>query len=400
MEILELIKLSLKSLYGFKMRSFLTTLGIIVGIGSVVMISSIGAGFESGLLSDVSKISAKLITVSINHQKLGKSERSRNHYFTESDMLLMEKQENIDKVFVENGLLGIDGEGRYYRVAAYGKKALDVLSPKISTGRSFTEDEFNSKNNLAVLGRTSAINLFGSEKEALGKQLTFDTFNYDTRETLTIIGTYIEPHEKIKKTFNDKTIDVITNDKDFSNVEFHETVTVKVKNEKDISKTVNQIKEYLNAKSDYQDIYDVKLYSEDVNKLSDVLNKISLFISLVASISLAVGGIGVMNIMLVSVTERISEIGLRKAIGAKNKDILMQFLIESVTLTLLGGLIGVLFGLTLAFLVGIPFGIVPILKLNILIVALVVSMGTGLIFGIYPAKKASKLSPMEALRSE
>ena len=107
-----------------------------------------------------------------------------------------------------------------------------------------------------------------------------------------------------------------------------------------------------------------------------------------------------MNIMLVSVTERISEIGLRKAIGAKNRHILLQFLIESIILTLIGGIVGVVFGYSLAFLVGLFLKITPILKMNVLVLSLLVSGGTGLIFGIYPAKKASRLSPMEALRSE
>ncbi|SQA14448.1 Macrolide export ATP-binding/permease protein MacB [Streptobacillus moniliformis] len=247
MDILELIKLSLKSLYGFKMRSFLTTLGIIVGIGSVVMISSIGAGFENGLLSDVAKTYSKLINVSINNQKLDKASASRNYYFTENDMLLMEKQNsNIDKVFVQNSLIGIDGNGRYYLVTALGEKAFKVLTPKISYGRSFIDDEFKSKNNLALIGRTSAISLFGSEKEALGKQISFETFNYETKENLTIIGTFVEPHENIKKTFNENSVDVITNDSYFSGIKFNSSITIKVKDEQNIKNTVEQIKNYLN----------------------------------------------------------------------------------------------------------------------------------------------------------
>ncbi len=123
-------------------------------------------------------------------------------------------------------------------------------------------------------------------------------------------------------------------------------------------------------------------------------------ISLVADISLIVGGIGVMNIMLVSVNERITEIGLRKAIGAKNKDILLQFLIESMILTVIGGIIGVTFGFLLANLIGFVVNIKPVLEFKALMTSVVLSSSIGLIFGIYPARQASKLSPMEALRKE
>ncbi|WP_156299968.1 ABC transporter permease [Streptobacillus canis] len=400
MNIFELIKLSLKSLYGFKMRSFLTTLGIIVGIGSVVMISSLGAGFQDGLLSDVTKTYSKLISVNINQQKFKKIQKSRNYYFDELDMRAIEKIKNIDKVFIDSSTGGYDDKDMFYIVNPLSKNAFEALDTKISIGRPFTDEEFRTKNNLGLIGRTSGISMFGSEKNALGKQVTFNSYEDGSEVKLTIVGTIIEPEEKAKKTFGNNYVTIITTEKQFPTKEFNMGVTIKVIDEKQMEKTVENIKTYLNAKASGQDIYDVKQYSDDINQATDILDKISIFISLVAGISLAVGGIGVMNIMLVSVTERITEIGLRKAIGAKNKDILLQFLIEAVTLTLVGGLTGVIFGMSLAFLVGIPFEITPILKPKVLIIALIVSMGTGLIFGIYPAKKASKLSPMEALRSE
>nr|MBP7725713.1 FtsX-like permease family protein [Leptotrichiaceae bacterium] len=138
--------------------------------------------------------------------------------------------------------------------------------------------------------------------------------------------------------------------------------------------------------------------SQGLDQFNNILNMLSLFISGVAAISLFVGGIGVMNIMLVSVTERIREVGLRKAIGAKTKDILTQFLIEAVLLTFLGGIIGVLFGYGGALLIGLFINTTPILNPIVVIVSLLVSTMTGLIFGVYPAKKAASLDPIEALR--
>ena len=144
--------------------------------------------------------------------------------------------------------------------------------------------------------------------------------------------------------------------------------------------------------------YSVSSSSQGLDQFNNILNMLSLFISGVAAISLFVGGIGVMNIMLVSVTERIREVGLRKAIGAKTKDILTQFLIEAVLLTFLGGIIGVLFGYGGALLIGLFINTTPILNPIVVIVSLLVSTMTGLIFGVYPAKKAASLDPIEALR--
>ncbi|MCI5724325.1 FtsX-like permease family protein, partial [Fusobacterium sp.] len=140
--------------------------------------------------------------------------------------------------------------------------------------------------------------------------------------------------------------------------------------------------------------------SNDIESFDKILSTLSIFITLAASISLFVGGIGVMNIMLVTVVERTKEIGIRKALGAKNKDILKQFLFESVILTLLGGLIGILLGVTLALLGGMIVGIKPVFSIMSIIVSMSISVIVGVIFGVSPARKASKLNPIDALRSE
>ena len=147
-----------------------------------------------------------------------------------------------------------------------------------------------------------------------------------------------------------------------------------------------------------KDIYSVSSSSQGLDQFNNILNMLTLFISGVAAISLFVGGIGVMNIMLVSVPERIREVGLIKAIGAKTRDILMQFLIEAVLLTFIGGIIGVLLGYGGAVLIGLFISTTPILSPVVVIISLFVSTMTGLIFGVYPAKKAAALDPIEALR--
>lgn len=400
MNFFELIKLSFKSLFGFKLRSFLTTLGIIVGIGSVVMISSLGTGFQEGLLGDVTKAISKMLIVSLDEKKIKNININRTHYFIEDDLKVINTLPNVESAFFADNLRGIDSGDNIYNIFSENGITFDAFGYELVAGRFFTKEELNVKSNVALISKYDAVRRFGSESAALGKTLKFDLDNYESNITLTIVGVYLSKDDSARNLFGGNHTEIMITKSQYNPSKFNNNLIVKVKDESKIKETIGNINLYLNIKSKNLDIYYVDAMAKDLNQITGILDKVSIFISLVAGISLAVGGIGVMNIMLVSVTERISEIGLRKAIGAKNKDILLQFLIESITLTFLGGLIGIIFGYSLALLIGIPFKIVPVLKLNILVVSVLVSTFTGLIFGIYPARKAAKLSPMEALRSE
>ena len=393
MDIWELVKLSIKSLFSFKVRSFLTMLGIIVGIASVVLISSIGAGFQNNLLGDLTKSLTKIVEVDIDQKKLAKTTINRDFYFKENDLEIIEQLPNIDTAFFETQLQGITDDEIY--VGARGvNENLNAYSYRVDYGRKITEEEYKSKAEVAIMDYDSAVRTYGSPENALGKLLNFSDFD-GYPYTYTIVGVTQKPEQV--SAIPQPVINIFV---PVDAQEYNSGFTFKVKDEKKMTETVKVLKAYLKAKSGQDDLYKVSLVSDQLKEVTSILDKISIFISFIAGISLLVGGIGVMNIMLVSVTERITEIGLRKAIGAKNKHILLQFLIESVILTLMGGLIGLSLGYGLASIVGIFLHIRPILKISVLIMSLSVSMGTGLIFGIYPAKKASKLSPMEALRSE
>ena len=167
-----------------------------------------------------------------------------------------------------------------------------------------------------------------------------------------------------------------------------------------MSEDMARAKEILEDITGVADLYEVGTLSDGASSFNSVLTTLNLFVTFVAGISLFVGGIGVMNIMLVSVIERTKEIGIRKAIGATNRDILIQFLMESIILTGCGGIIGIIFGVLLALLVGNFAGIPPVFSLFSILTSLAVSMGIGIVFGVAPAKKAAELNPVDALRSE
>ena len=177
-------------------------------------------------------------------------------------------------------------------------------------------------------------------------------------------------------------------------------IIIESKNPENISEDMAKAKEILENITGIADLYEVGTLSEGASSFDNILTTLNLFVTFVAGISLFVGGIGVMNIMLVSVIERTKEIGIRKAIGAENRDILIQFLMESIILTGCGGIIGIIFGILFAVLIGNFVGIPPIFSASSILSSLGVSMGIGIIFGVAPAKKAAELNPVDALRSE
>lgn len=403
MDILEIFKLSIENLLNFKLRSFLTMLGIIIGIGSVVLISSIGAGFQRKLLSDVTTTLDNIIQVEFN-PKYSSIKKSEKELFNIDDIENFSKLPSIDSAAGINGFSATEQKtGSYTYVSLASKYYYKLMLPNITKGRYFTSNEISSGSEVALLDRKSATRLFGNETFAIGNQVTIT--NENQKYTFTIIGLTKELGEDISSTFGDTSIRLTVPEKYGSqnlgiSSNTYSELLVKAKNKNNLTKAQNEIKQYLKLKTNKDDLYKLQPLKEQTKQITGILDKISIFIVFIASISIIVGGIGVMNIMLVSVKERITEIGLRKAIGAKNKQIITQFLIETIVLTLIGGIIGIIFGFTLALLLGIPLKVFPILQFKTVLIAFIVSTITGLIFGIYPAKQAAKLSPMEALRKE
>lgn len=387
-----------------RMRSVLTTLGIIIGVGSVVLMVSLGASFEKYIEQQFEGIGANLIEVYPKGlEKFGQSTDT----ITFADAEAIERLSTVTEVS-PNILVP-------YAVA-YGGEELTpfILGSKppiaanygfeIDRGRFITDDDVKSARSVVVMGPDTAENLFDNA-DPLGKKVVIGGRKF------TIIGINKEMGSLSGNDTDAMVIMPFTTAKSLTGQDYVSYVVLLAKDNVDLA--IADIKSLLRSRHDIENPEDdpdkddflARSAEQATQIVGTVTSSLTAFLALVAGISLIVGGIGIMNIMLVSVTERTKEIGLRKAVGARRRDVLRQFLLEAVLLTCLGGLIGIVGGLGLAymgallanrFLGDFPFAISWVA----IIAASLMAIGTGLAFGLYPARKAASLSPMEAIRYE
>ena len=406
MEFLELLKLSIGNLFSYKVRSFLTMLGIIIGISAVVMMSSLGAGVKENIVGDLNKLGVGNFEISIDTSP-GQSYKTED-LLTTKDIENLKKIEGVEAVTPTSSAfarLSIDKNTRkMFMATGVTEDYFKMSNYTIIKGRKFLPNEYRKDGKYLLLDSTTADTMFPDENP-IGQKITIN-FRQNS-QTVTIVGIYKDPFASLSGIGggggrgmpasgllpNQYLNHINGNEQD----KFTE-LQAKATDANSLSAVMSKVSKSLLNRGSERDIYSVSSSSQGLDQFNNILNMLTLFISGVAAISLFVGGIGVMNIMLVSVTERIREVGLRKAIGAKTKDILMQFLIEAVLLTFIGGIIGVLLGYGGALLIGVFIKTTPILSPTVVIVSLFVSTITGLVFGVYPAKKAAALDPIEALR--
>lgn len=388
MKIIDILKVSFKNILSNKLRSALTMLGLIIGIASVIILVGIGNGATSDVTSQVQSLGTDILTVSITS-----SDESLK--YEQIDDLL--KISNVDSVApyktVSATVSRETTTSSKSSILATNNNYLDVTNINLAEGRTISVVDIENKSKVCIIGYDLAQTLFNLT-DPVGETVKIDGDKY------TVIGLLEEQGTSMGTNVDNMLLIPLTTAKYLGTDTSISSLYVKVKDEGQISKTITSIESYIRStlqiSSDY---YSVSSQDSMLETMEQVTNTLSLLLGGIASISLIVGGIGVMNVMLVSVTERTKEIGIRKSLGAKRKDILIQFLIESLVLCLLGGLIGVALGIIIGNLAS-KFGYSFSSSTGIVILSFASSAFIGIIFGIFPAYRAAKLNPIDALRTE
>lgn len=419
MNFFENVKLAFASLKANKMRALLTMLGIIIGVSSVIMINTMGSIMENSVNDTFdSQGGANLVGFQITM----KPDAVRD-YYTSDDLITMDMINNVSERFADD----IDAVSILYGTPSattmHKRENLDLVMYAISPGylkqsmtgvikgRYITDKDVTKHGKVCVISDKQAIKLYGSLDNAIGQTLSINIYNrnYD----FTVVGLYEYQltgmmSAMVNMTGQDWNNEVYIPYTTMAEIEGEYDPTffyyyVNIKEGVDATAFAEDVTDYMNNRF-YRNNDSIEVYyataEAQMEMMGEILGIVSLVISVIAGISLVVGGIGVMNIMLVSVTERTREIGVRKALGAPNSAIRTQFIIESVIICLIGGVIGIVSGILLGNLIGLIMGAAASPSVGAILLAVTFSMAIGVFFGFYPANRAAKLDPIEALRYE
>jgi putative ABC transport system permease protein len=388
-------------------------LGIIIGIAAVIMVVSIGAGAQSLIINQIKGVGSNLVGI-----LPGASEEEGPPAavfgivvttLTDDDIKALKNKKNVAHVVDASAYV------RGVATATWQNKKVDtnfvgvnysypnVEDTEVEFGRFFTKDEEKAKGKIAVLGNQVWRDLFQDE-DPIGEIIKFK------KEAFRVIG--VMEHRGItgfQNPDNQIFIPLTTAQQFILGIKHVSMARVKIDDEKNLEQSVSEIKATLrerhNIKNPDNDDFTVRHSAQAIGALTKITDSLKYFLTAISALALVVGGIGIMNIMLITVNERIKEIGLRKAVGASNKNIIWQFLTESVVVTLFGGIVGIVIGILVAYIVAkamvyLEYNWDFVVTLDSILLAVGVAAGIGLIFGVYPAYKAAKLDPIEALRYE
>lgn len=403
----EYVKMAVQNIRANKGRSFLTMLGIIIGIASVIAIVSIGEGTKNQMNSEISDIGGGQVYIYVSDDAITEQE-----WITPEDINAVRELESVEGVNVAESYNGetVTGKGTFnLMVTAEGPDPKMVNNADMKYGNYFGEQEVEEAKPVCVISDADAKRLFGTD-DVVGMSL--DITCYDVTKSFRIAGVTTQKENGTFVSYTYEGMPVTVNipysamNELIGDVDYFYSMTVQVDTSLDSQKVANEIVHLLekNHQSAGDDYFQIQNFQDVMKSMNQMLGMVTAFISFVAGISLLVGGIGVMNIMLVSVTERTREIGIRKSLGAKTSSIMLQFLAEAAILTVIGGVIGIILGIIGAYGIcsvistSMQMTISPGISLSTILFATLFSCAVGVFFGIYPARKAAKLSPIEALR--
>lgn len=412
MNIFESTKNAWQMIIRNKVRSLLTMLGIIIGITAVMIVLSVGESVQGLILNEVKSIGSNLVGVLPGHSEENGPPSSAfgivltSLKYEDGEAILKDNNPHIESLAMYvSGSDIIAIEDKKVSASFYGTTAsyLDVQNSSIEEGRFFTEEEEVTNAKVVVLGNQIAKDLFG-EQDPIGQKVKIKKTNFNVIGVLKGKGGSLVQNED-----GNLFVPISTAQNVLLGINYISIMRIKVDKTENIDDAIDYIKGILrdrhNISSSKEDDFTVTSTAQALETISSITNALRFFLAAVAAISLIVGGFGIMNIMLATVQERTKEIGLRKAIGAKNNDIVMQFLVEAMTITFISGIIGIILGCLLLVLISLIVRAMNyhwdlIISPISIILGCVVSIGIGLIFGIAPARKASLLDPIEALRYE
>lgn len=406
------IKTAFRGLEANRSRSLLTVLGIVIGVTSIMLVMSLGQGAQNLILSQVQGMGTKTIIVLPGRVPTGPSDAGQ--LFVDSlkdkDLTLLRRKEitpSVNTVFpLIFGAQSASYGSETYRPNIFGssEQIATTFDLSVSRGTFFSAEDVRARAAVVVLGSKVETQLFGNN-DAIGSRIKINGRSF------LVVGVLPSKGQVSFFNFDEGVIVPYTSAQDYIfGIKYFHRLIAEANSEALIPNAVSEIKAALrdshNITDPSKDDFSIETQADLALRLGTITSVLTLFLAAVAAISLLVGGIGIMNIMLVSVTERTKEIGLRKALGATNKDILTQFLTEAILLTGTGGVVGVFLGTTLSYGISVILSKVAGLAwvftfpIGATILGIGVSGGIGLIFGLYPARKAAQKSPIEALRYE
>ncbi len=406
MNITSLSKIAIKALGNNKMRCFLTMLGVIIGVGAVIAMLAIGQGSKNSIKAQISEMGSNMIMIMPGAERRGGVRQSSDDMQTlkpaDYDAIVNQATTiaNITPMVSSSGQW-VNGNNNYPSQAqGVNTQFLDIRQRKVAEGEMFTEADVKSAAKVCVLGKTLVDNLFPDGTDPLGKVVRFGSI------PLTVIGVLDEKGYNTMGQDQDDLalVPYTTVMKRMLAVDYIQGLQASAIDENNTDETIAELTEILRTnhklRPEQEDNFTIRSMQELAEMISSTSSMMTVLLAAVAGISLLVGGIGIMNIMIVSVTERTREIGLRMSIGATGRDIMTQFLIEAIIISVTGGLLGIILGALATWMIKIvanwPVQIDP----SSVVLSFVVCTVIGIIFGFYPAAKASNLDPIEAIRYE